>query len=140
MSTNWTRVTDQSLSPAIPLRVVSTPICLAPVSLAFLEKSSEGRHLLDSLFTPCIMSQFTYGERDIRSTMSYDERETALFRSSSSGSEYDTEDALSQPTTDDDCVGHVEGATVPSRDRAQSLPFVTAVLTAMLRGVRGAFP
>ena len=52
--------------------------------------------------------------------MSYDEREAALFGSSSSGSEYDTEDALSQPTTDDDCVGHVAGATVPSRDRAQS--------------------
>jgi hypothetical protein len=68
------------------------------------------------------MSQSTYGEHDdwFRSTMSYDEREAALFGSSSSGSEYDTEDALSQPDTDDDCVGHVEGATVPSRDRAQS--------------------
>ena len=67
------------------------------------------------------MSQSTYGEHDdwFRSTMSYDEREAALFGSSSSGSEYDTEDALSQPTTDDDCVGHVAGATVPSRDRAQ---------------------
>ena len=57
--------------------------------------------------------------------MSYDEREAALFGSSSSGSEYDTEEALSQPTTDDDCVDHVEEATVPSRpvprrDRDQS--------------------
>jgi len=71
------------------------------------------------------MSQSTYGEHDVRSTMSYEERETALFGSSSSGSEYDTEEALSQPTTDDDCVDHVEEATVPSRpvprrDRAQS--------------------
>jgi hypothetical protein len=47
--------------------------------------------------------------------MSYEERETALFGSSSSGSEYDIEEALSQPTTDDDCVDHVEEATVPSR-------------------------
>ena len=68
------------------------------------------------------MSQSTYGEHDdwFRSTMSYDEREAALFGSSSSGSEYDTEEALSQPTTDDECVGSVEGATVLSRDRAQS--------------------
>ena len=57
--------------------------------------------------------------------MSYQERETALFGESSSGSDYDTEEALSQPTTDDGSIDHVEEATVPSRpvpwrDRAQS--------------------
>jgi hypothetical protein len=75
------------------------------------------------------MSQSTYGAHDVRSTLSYEERETALFgsssSSSSSGSEYDTEDALSQPTTDDGCVENVEETTVPPRpvprrDRDQS--------------------
>ena len=71
------------------------------------------------------MSQATYREHDVRSTMSYQERETALFGESSSGSDYDTEEALSQPTTDDGSVDHVEEATVPSRpvprrDRDQS--------------------
>ena len=77
------------------------------------------------------MSQSTYGDHPdwFRSTLSYDERGAALFGSSSSsyssGSEYDTEEALSQPTTDDGCVENVERATVPPRpipqpDRAQS--------------------
>ena len=74
------------------------------------------------------MSQSTSGEPEdwFRSTLPYDH---PLFGSSSSGSDYDTEDALSQPTTDDECVDSVEGATVPRdrfaietfpRDRAQS--------------------
>ena len=71
------------------------------------------------------MSQATYREHDVRSTLSYQERETAIFGSSSSGSDYDTEDGRSQPTTDDGSVDHVEEATVPSRpvprrDRDQS--------------------
>ena len=77
------------------------------------------------------MSQSTYGDHDdwFRSTLSYDERGAALFgsssSSSSSGSEYDTEDALSQPTTDNGCVENVEETTVPPRpvprrDRDQS--------------------
>jgi hypothetical protein len=48
-----------------------------------------------------------------------------FFGESSSGSDYDTEEALSQPTTDDGSVDPVEEATVPSRqvprrDRDQS--------------------
>ena len=71
------------------------------------------------------MSQSTYREHDVRSTLSHQERETALFGESSSGSDYDTKEALSQPTTDDGSVDHVEEATVPSRpvprrDRDQS--------------------
>ena len=71
------------------------------------------------------MSQATYRENDVRSTLSYHERETALFGESSFGSDYDTEEALSQPTTDDGSVDPVEEATVPSRqvprrDRDQS--------------------
>ena len=61
------------------------------------------------------MSQATYRDHDVRSTLSYQERETALFGESSSGSDYDTEEAFSQPTTDDGFVDHVEEATVPSR-------------------------
>jgi hypothetical protein len=50
------------------------------------------------------MSQSTDGEPEdwFRSTLPYDH---PLFGSSSSGSDYDTEDALSQPTTDEECVG-----------------------------------
>ena len=78
--------------------------------------------------------------------MSYQERETALFGESSSGSDYDTEEALSQPTTDDGSVDHVEEATVPSRPVPGAIvisplrPFVTAVLNALLRGIRGTSP
>jgi hypothetical protein len=65
------------------------------------------------------MSQSTDGEPEdwFRSTLPYDH---PLFGSSSSGSDYDTEDALSQPTTDEECAGSVAGATVPSRGRPQS--------------------
>jgi hypothetical protein len=57
-----------------------------------------------SLLPLCIMSQSTDGEHEdwFRSTLPYDH---PLFGSSSSGSDYDTEDALSQPTTDEECVG-----------------------------------
>ena len=70
------------------------------------------------------MSQSTDGEHEdwFRSTLPYDH---PLFGSSTSGSDYDTEDALSQPTTDDGCVENVEGTTVsprpvPRHARAQS--------------------
>ena len=80
---------------------------------------------------PRLMSQSTYGDHPdwFRSTRSYDERGAALFgsssSSSSSGSDYETEEALSQPTTDDGSVENVERDTVPPRpvpqpDRAQS--------------------
>jgi hypothetical protein len=69
------------------------------------------------------MSQSNDGEHEVlfRSTLPYED----LFGSSSSGSDYDTEDALSQPTTDDGCVENVEGTTVsprpvPRHARAQS--------------------
>ena len=60
------------------------------------------------------MSQSTYGDHPdwFRSTRSYDERGAALFgsssSSSSSSSDYETEEALSQPTTDDGSVENVE--------------------------------
>jgi hypothetical protein len=107
-------------------------ISLAQLARPFLENSTQGSpssttssHLLDYLVIPCLMSQSTYREHDVRSTLSYQERETAIFGSSSSGSDYDTEDGRSQPTTDDGSVDHVEEATVPSRpvprrDRDQS--------------------
>ena len=78
-----------------------------------------------------LMSQSADGghEDHFRPPLSNDERENALFgssaSSSSSGSDYETEEALSQPTTDDGCVENVEGTTVPPRPvprhaRAQS--------------------
>jgi hypothetical protein len=59
------------------------------------------------------MSQATYREHDVRSTLSYQERETAIFGESPSGSDYDIEEALSQPTTDDGSVDLVRTRTIP---------------------------
>jgi hypothetical protein len=117
------------VSPTNPrshvIRLVSHTYKPCSLSSAFLENSSQDSHLLDYLVIPCLMSQATYIEHDVRSTLSYTERETTLFGESSSGSDYDTEEALSQPTTDDGSADPVEEATVPSRqvprrDRDQS--------------------
>ena len=95
-------------------------ISLAQLARPFLENSTQGSpssttssHLLDYLVIPCLMSQSTYREHDVRSTLSYQERETALFGESSSGSDYDIEEALSQPTTDDGSVDLVRTRTIP---------------------------